>query len=575
LPALFFAAAPVRAQAGDGPPQPAPLPDPAASLLQITLNEEDARGCRALLAKLGSENAGERAEALRRLFARGPAVLPLAEEFARNANAETAARACELRDKLLRDYDGPWPDSPELLKSLAKLIPVPKQKGLPAALFRALAEETGIRHLASPELEALRKQVVFESLRQELPVRELLQTLARAAGCTLVMRGEWLLAVPPETAEKLKLERGTLDWKALGLDRDEARRVSQALAVFLPPGAETGAGSEVLTVRGPKGSVIRAARLVALLGAGAGPACWPAPEKPPDLAAIVAELSKPVSLTCENAGLEDVLAAVRRKGGTLHVSFGSEVLAAPPYPQELRKLAPLTITFTEVPLGLVLRWLGRRAVVSGGERGRQVLHPWVDERGRLGLGLDGGDATASAVGGVDAGFLAPAESAPGEKSDAATQTRIARLLSPYLELFPGFDVDNDLRVLRGRLLVQGSFPAVARALQLVRTWRTSGRPPVCPWMEQLQMRLGRNLEWDGRELTAATLLKKLRELSGVSILLEGGADGLPPVFRLTPEQCELKPPGTYDLRSLLDQLAVHAKAKWELRWGAVVLLPAQ
>jgi hypothetical protein len=60
----------------------------------------------------------------------------------------------------------------------------------------------------------------------------------------------------------------------------------------------------------------------------------------------------------------------------------------------------------------------------------------------------------------------------------------------------------------------------------------------------------------------------------VPILLMESEDGDPAYFRLNREQAELLPPGKQTLRALIEDLGNKAHAKWEVRWGALVLSPA-
>jgi len=78
---------------------------------------------------------------------------------------------------------------------------------------------------------------------------------------------------------------------------------------------------------------------------------------------------------------------------------------------------------------------------------------------------------------------------------------------------------------------------------------------------------------DGSGLNAGRLLRRLRDLSQLNFLFEAGPGGEYPNFKLTATQAELRPPGRYAFRDLLDTLAQVAGARWEFRWGVVVLSP--
>jgi hypothetical protein len=224
---------------------------------------------------------------------------------------------------------------------------------------------------------------------------------------------------------------------------------------------------------------------------------------------------------------------------------------------------------------LTLRWYADRTKFAAAEQSHLALWPEVGDAGqiRLRVGQKRREVLDLSVGGCDVGSLSWGEE-PGAPADKAIEQRIREKLRPHLELFPGVDLRRDIRVRRGRLLMQGSPSALAYAIELLGQWKRDGRPPVCPWYERVDRSLDKKVEWDGRGLTAGSLLKRLRSLGEFPILLVDSPQGEAPYFKLTGEQAELLAPGQHSLRELLDELAVRANAHWEIRWGVIVLFSA-
>jgi hypothetical protein len=555
-------------------------PDPARALNEAVraLSPGEEGEYRLLFEKLAAPNFDERENAHQRLLLRGPALFRLAEEYAKHKDPEIAGAAARLGQQIYTEFDGHWPVDEALRGKLEGAVERLEMEAMPATmkeLLQLFAGKHGVPLLFDPRFPPSAEAQPAQPF-QEKTVGEALGFLARSQGLTAVPRGGLLLLTSAETAERLRATRHVFDWKDLKLDRDEARRVAEGLRRFFPEvTTELHASSEALSVRGPPGCVERAARLAALLRPGAPEALWPAPAKPPDLPAVLAMLTQPAVVYLDDDDPLVALAQWRKSGQAVRVWCEGKTYDGPPYPVQVRALNNLSLKLKDVPFGLAVRWLAARASFAPAELKPWMLSAGVDADGRVQLrvGTRRRDVLALAVGGCDVNGLSWGEQ-PGEKADTALTQRLREKLARHLEVFPEFSPDEDLRVLHGRLLVQGSPAAVAYALELARKWKADGRAPPCEWYEKLDKRLDAELEWDGQGLTAGTLLKRLRNTGGVPILLIESEDGDPAYFRLNREQAELLPPGKQTLRALIEDLAAKAHAKWEVRWGAVVMSPA-
>ena len=577
---LLLVLPPAWSLAGETQPQDLSL-DPAAALISATLSPEEKPRYRALVEQLASAEFEVRESALQRLVARGPAVLPLAEEFTRSQDAELAAQAKGIRGKILFQYDGYLPAAASLQEALNHSVDLGALDKESATLaLERMARERNILLLYDPRCRPS-QDLEGPSYPKGTQKRagDALAMLAAHLQLAVVIRGEVAVVTSPEEAQRLSLQRHAFAWKSLGLDREEAARVGEGLKAFFPAQrTELHTGSEVLSVRGPHESIPRAARLIGLLKPGAPATLWPAPKQVLDLSSVTAELSKPFRVVLNRDDLVDALGDFRKQGLPLRVVSEGKVYNEPPYPEEIRGLAPLSLALHGLPLGLALRWIVKRTSFVGGQAQERALSAEVGDDGKaqLRVGPKIREVLRLGVGGADATFLkAPdAPAAWNAEADRAAREKLVAALRPHLELFPDFEIEQDLRVLRGRALYQGSTASVSRALELLHLWKEQGRPPVCPWFERLTEALDRKQAWDGRGLTAGKLLPHLRALGALSILLEDSPEGEAPNFKLNPAQAQLLPPGQHSLRDLLDDLAAKAGACWVMHWGVIVISPA-
>jgi len=559
--------------------------DPVPRLRQEwqQLSPAEQKSCRDLFAKLNDDSFDVREGAMQQLMTRGPAVLPLADEFAVSEVDNLAAAASELRLKILTRYDGWWPVGARLQAQLERR----PEKGWPRltgdALKRPLqplekfAAQQGIRLIVDPR--AVRTNAGFFPGREqeESPtVGEVLSSLAQAVGLDVLPRGDQLLVSSPQTIERLRRQRRVFDWKQLGLTGDDARWVTGGLEPFFPAvSTELHGSADALSVRGVVGCTERAARIIALLAKDAPEAVWPPPDPGLAFQNIVAELSKPVDTYLNNS--EPLLAfrSWRKQGVVVGLWCEGKVYDEPPYPITARSMAPAKLKLKDVPLGLTLRWFSDRAQFAASQQKSLGLWPEVGSAGqvRLRIGDKRRNVLELSVAGCDVRALSWGEEA-GEPADKAIEKRLQTKLRPHLELFPGLNPRRDMRVRRGRLVMQGTPSALAYALDLIREWKKNKRPPVCLWHDRIERSLDKRITWDGRGLTAGSLLRKLRAKGEFPILLVDSPHGDPPYFKLTPDQSELLPPGEHSLRELFDELAKRAEAVWAIRWGVIVLYAA-
>jgi hypothetical protein len=566
------------------------VPDPAACLVK-PLSAEDEQAGRTLFAQLAADNFDTRERVLAALVAKGPAVLPLAQEFTKHRDPEVSSQAKGLALRILLNYDGCLPTSPALRAALAKKIACPWTQGMDvAALLQTVAAQAGFALVLDPahKLAGRAEDFVAEGDGKRVQVKpdhitgvaaDILDELLGAAGLCGALRGDTYLVTSEAVAERLAVQRHAFDWSELGFNRDEAERVGKALLGFFPAvRTEMHTASEVWIVRGREECLPRAARLIALLKPGAPDALWPAQAS--DAAAAVERLQAPVSLTLAAQDPLDVVPKLAKQGHALLVLRGSAAPGdGPPEGQSLRELegaAPVRLSFREMPLGLVLRWVERRTKFPAEEQGEMALRFDIAPGAKLCFRLvpKARDVLELSLGGADVTCLYPRGSRIGAESDAAARAALVNALDSHLALFPACEPARDITVLRGRLLMQGPPATVARTLDLVRAWRAAGTPPApAAWKATLDARLNATLDWDGREMTGGRVLGELRRLGNVPIMLEDAPDGGPSHFELTAEDAQLLPPGRYTLKALLDELTRRAKARWSVELGAVVLTP--
>jgi len=560
-------------------------PDPALQILPDKLSVAEEHACRKLFEQLGNEDFDTRQQALNGLVARGPAVFYLAEEFSGHRDPEVAAQAKSLKQRVLWDYDGYLPTSPALKAALRKAA-LKAQEEIGAEQLKLAAREAGITLVQDPNIKLpdklfdIQRGNAGQPLGPQSSFEELMRRLLPQAGLGGIARGDAYLITTAERAGQLATQRHTFNWSGLGLGRDEAERVGKALQSFFPPvNTEVNTGSEVLIVRGEEEAIARAARLIALLAPGAPEAIWPASPGADSVvsAALLQKLAAPAKLVLSSQDPLDAIPQLKEQKHEVFVvtNAAGDVSQTPPFPKDVSGAAPLTLVLYHQPLGLVLRWIERRAKFPAEQQADMVLGYEIGPGGRLQFRLKPKTppVLSLCVAGTDVGFLYPRAARPGPNGDAAARTALVEVLEPHLALFPACDFDRDLAVVRGRLLMQGQHATLARALEVVREWRLRNAPPPADWKKALDTRLDTPVNWDGRGLSGGKLLRTLRELGSLDLRLEDAPDGSAPHFELTSRDAQLLPPGRYPLRALLDDLARKAGAQWHVEMGAIVLIP--
>ena len=547
----------------------------------------DEAACRALFKQLASVDIAGREAAAAALIAKGPSVLPLAREYAKDLDAEIAAQARILEQRIMVSYDGYIPLDPKLKAALEKTLASSDIEKLDQTeRLHAVAAAAGITlaidrsvQLPVEEIDGLENQKGLYLLQAGLRVADLLQMACGELELMGVPRGSYYVVTTKQQAERIAVTRHTFNWSELGLSREEADRVGNGLRSFFPTsGTEIHTGSEVFSIRGNAECVPRAARLMALLKPGAPEALWPAAGEFNENA-LLENLSAPATLVLTS---EDPLVALMKLKKDKHDVYvvashapEGEALQEGPFPRQLQAASPLRISLKQpLPLGLVLRWIERRARIVN--RQEDMLAFETGPAGRLQFRLrpKGRRVLDDAVCGIDVGFVYPRAATPSAESDAAARAQLLKVLAPHLEIYPSIAPQRDLVVLRGRLFMQGPPATLRRALALVRQWRASGEgPPPPAWRTELGQKLAAVLDWNGSGMTGGKLIPRLRELGQVNILLEDNADGSAPAFKLTAQDAELLPRGKHTLSALLDDLARRAEAQWAMDMGAIVITP--
>ena len=522
-----------------------------------------------------------REQALNHLIAKGPAVLPLALEFAKDSNAEIATQARGLRQRMLQSFDGYLPTSPVVTAALNKRVDWQYTGHDLMKFLKENAEKAGLQIALDPNLSAVSDNFEGVLKGREGTLKEFFQTYSQWLNIGAIPRGDVLFLTKPETALRLSVQRYTFSWSDLGLSRDEAERIGKALTVFFPPvTTEIHTGSEVFSIRADESAIARAARLIALLKPGAPDAIFPRDAAlAEDSAALAEKLSKPVTLVLSAEDPLNALGLLKRQNVDVFVAPSTDPLGnakqAPPFDRDVDGASPLRLSLHDLPLGLALRWIERRTKFPAAEQADSVLAFETGPSGRLQFRLQqrGRAALNGCVLGADVSFLYPRNAKPGDESDTAARADLIAAIEPHLTIFPASQA-RDIVVLRGRLFMQGSYSTLARTLDLVRQWRAANAPPPPPlWKATLDARLGTTVHWVAEGMTGGRLLPTLRGLGKVNILLEDAPDGTAPSFQLTAEEAHLLPTGDHTLRALLDELAKKAGAQWRADLGVIVIMP--
>jgi hypothetical protein len=559
------------------------------------LTAEDEKACRELFRQIANEDQDVREQALSRLVAKGPPVLKLAGEFARDPDGEIAQAARSLSMRIIRDYDGYLPVKPELEEALRKTITV---EGLPHSVkdIEKIAADAGISVVIDQHAN-LQFNIDFEP-EQSLPPRKIkvadaLTLFTQMGGGAGLVRGGVYFITDRDTAERLSRRRQRFDWSGLQLNRDDATDLTQALLNFFPPqSTELHAGGEMLVIQGSDASVVRAARLVALLSPTATDTVWPAlAQAPASSKDLEDSLSAPISLAISTDTPANALELLKSKGHPVALVRATApdgdpvdlkqlrdyaVFKQDPTLAEFEEFSNLRLNVRELPLGLALRWIERRCRFLNENQTPRMFSYETGPGARLQFRVVSKPRPFAnlAVGGADVTFLYPADAKLTWTNDKEASEKLYKALESHLLLFPSFQ-PRELCVIHGRMLIAAPWATAQRAVEMVRAWReTAKMPEVAEWQQKLSQKLEARIEWTGSGVTGGTIIRRIAEIYGINIMMEDSPDGRAPDFQLrSKEAAALVAPGQRSAKDLLDALAEKVKADWSVQLGAVVLTP--
>jgi hypothetical protein len=567
-------------------------PDPASELEQKpgTLTAADEKTCRDLFKQISNEDFDTRDQALNHLIAKGLAVLPLANEYAKDPDAEVAAAAKSLYVRVICGFDGYLPTNLALKKALLRKVSVTLP--LTAESLTQTASENGVTLIFAPNVKLAMQAMQQQKLT--LRLGELFTFIAAMSGCLGMPRGDVFLIADAETGERLSRKRHRFEWSALQLSRDTATDLVASLQPFFPTeSTEMHAGGEMLVMQGVDTSIPRMARVIAQLTPGAPEAAWPAPDPAPASAkALEDELSTPITISIPSDSPLVAFDQFAAKGFPIALVANADPEGEPidvkllkayslesredPLLREFQDMTDIRLKLRDIPLGLSLRWIERRSKFLNDNQVPRMLGYEIGPGGRIQFRVQAKPRLEleNAIGGADVSFLCPAESKNAWTSDKITCDTIRNVLEPHLQLFPSFAMQRGLQVIHGRLIISAPWATAQRAVELIREWRDSGKPPAAPaWFENSEKRLASTIDWDGRGMSGGKVLAKLTDLSGMTILMEDAPDGHAPNFQLTNRDAALLAPGKHTVRELLDDLASKVNADWSVQLGAIVLTP--
>ena len=577
---------------GEHDAKPSYPPDPAYELEQkpSTLTAADEKTCRDLFKQIASDDFDTRDQALNHLIAKGLAVLPLANEYAKDADAEVSAAAKSLYVRIICGFDGYLPTSAPLKKALLGKVSVTLPL-TPEALTQ-IAADNGVTLVFAPSVKL--NPPATQQQKITLRLGELLSVEAQMSALFGMPRGDVYLFADRETGERLSRKRHRFEWSALQLSRDNATELVASLQPLFPTETtEMHAGGEMLVMQGVDTSIPRMARVIAQLTPGAPEAAWPAPEStPPSARALETELSTPVSISIPSDSPVVAFEQLAAKSFPIALVTSADPDGEPvdvkmlkayslasredPLLHEFLDITDIRLKLHDIPLGLALRWIERRSKFLNDNQVPRMLGYEIGTAGRLQFRVQARprNELENAIGGADVSFLCAPEMKNAWTSDKATCETVRAVLEPHLQLFPSFAMPRGLQVIHGRLIVSAPWATAQRVVELIREWRDSGKPPAPPaWYENSQIRLASSLDWDGKGMSGGKVLAKLTELSGMNLLMEDAADGRAPNFQLTNRDAALLPPGRHTVKELLDDLAAKVNADWSVQLGAIVLTP--
>jgi hypothetical protein len=427
-----------------------------------------------------------------------------------------------------------------------------------------------------------------ETLEVTLPAGEALQMLLEKAGTVAVPRGEGLAVATPEQAAQMFVQER--EFAVPNFAAPKRAHFAELLRSWLPRSAQvilTERGG--ICARGKEVDLRLAARViyfvapdaVGLAPLAAASRIFPSAPESAATKAIFDALEAPVP--------ELALPGIEPLRGIARLRAAGHPLAIDESSAELSPRQPgVTLELRDIPLGLALRWMLARAnkppPTKGEALARLELQPGVTTAKNGGAPKplvvarltpqDRKSDVAESVLGADVGFLyteAIEKLQPAER-DQAVDTEILKRLGDELGLFPCDEGDVAVMVFERRLLARGPELLLARLDERLESWRAAGPPPRAKWRVALEQRLEGEIDWNGTGLSALTLLPKLREATGINVLLER-EDTAGPAFELETRLAELLPVGKHRAKDLLQRLGAVTTSMAVIRWGAVALIP--
>ncbi len=565
--------------------------DPAEALVSATLSEAGAKRLTELFERLASENFDERQEAQKAILEFGTRAAPFAKKYESSDDVETQHFARRFNQFLMLRYHGYLPVSPELKAALAapRRVFIGKQESFRGALERLLRDS---ELTAAFGWKTWPERIIggAETVELNLPTGEALQALLQPTGMIAVPRGSGIAVVSPEQAAEMCAQEH--DFPTPSLPPEERERFAKALEAWLPQGMAVSVAGKNVRVKGSDAELRLAARAaygllpetLDLPPATAQSGVFPFAPDRAAVSALFEMLEAPVD-EFKMAGIEPLRGIARlRAAGHPIVADDSDPALVPQQPA-------VTLELRALPLGLVLRWLAARANQPQAKNAPGTpaaawldLQPAMPERSdkqavkahiAARLLAPGKQAPLpESAGFADVAFLcagALAAGAPPDR-DATAAGELREKLESELMLYPCNESDFATRVYNRRWIVRGPAPLVARAVALVDAWRESGRPPQAKWRVEFARRLQREIEWNGSDVTGENLLPRLRDGTGINILLER-ENPLKSDFGIDAKDSELFPRGKHSAKELILRLCDVSKASLAVRWGAVVLTP--
>jgi len=545
--------------------------DPANALVADRLSDVDFQRLHGLFEALASDDFDERQRAQEAIVKYGPRAASVARTFENHDDAEVRQFARGFPQFLILHYHGYLPVAPELKAALEspRRMFIGKQESFRSALERFLRDSE--LTAAFPWKNCPERVIgTNETIEFNLPAGQALNTLLAFVDMTAVPRGGGIAGVTRDRVQAMTTQEH--DFPMVSLSPAERERFAALMTAWLPAASEVTVRGNGIRVRGNEGALRLAARAMYFVAPDALnlPQCEASaaivPMEPgrDAVRALFDALEAPVA-EFSMAGIEPLraLARLRVAGHPVEIDHSTPELvpAQPAVSLELRGL----------PLGLTLQWLMLRANTAEVNKGTPEVR--LEFRAALAetskphvvaqlAAAERAAALSETVGYSDVSFLYTAND-----TDTAVCERIRVQFDGEMALFPCAESDFAVFVFKRCLISRGPPVLVARLNEFVRFWRETKMPPHTKWTDDLTERLQRDVEWNGRDLTVRDVLPRLRDVTGINILLERPN----PDLTVDSHDMELLPPGKHSAKALIQRLGAVSKATPIPHWGVIVL----